>query len=724
MSDGFQIYQLIFGSGSTSNRTLNGNRVTFNPNWNILGNTVKIENYSSASHTVNLAISRSNGTGDLQLNPVSGNLIFGGTIDNGGMDINIWGDNFKVLELNNTISGSGSLRVRRSTIVKLNAANSYTGSTVVHQGELWIMSNGSISSSSPIWIGDGCCPTNTTKLFLADGDGGQNFSNGINFNYGNSGNQVLGGLNTSGTNTFSSNNISVSAGNTLTIEEVSSGGTLEFSNGISGSGSIRLVGSGTSIFSGANTYSGVTTVAGGTLRLNRSGGSTLPATNNVSVTGGELRISTDQALNDLSIANGTTLTIDANATLTINGSFTGGGTIVNNGTLILKGNSSFPGSNTSLSAMNNLTIDRSGGITLDKSITVSGILTLTAGKLSLGTHDLTLGASASVSGANSSKYISTTGTGVVKKNIDHTISFTFPTGNTTYNPVILTNKGTSDEFSIRVEDQVLIGGTSGAAVTDNVVNRTWHIGKSNPNTNAGVDFTFQWESNQELGNITGHTLSHYNTFWASAAGSSGSVVINGTTHTMTHTGYTGGFSPFAIGGTGSTLPVSWLSFSAAKFQNHVALNWSTASEQNTKEFDVQHSMDTREWTSLGRVAAAGNSTATRTYEFKHENPLKGNPFHYYRIKQNDLDGKYTYSKVIRIDYAEALANIVVYPNPVSDMLHVNLTERQEIRLVNMQGVVVWKGVLPAGRHDIQVSKFSSGTYMLQTSKGTYKVMKQ
>ena len=172
----------------------------------------------------------------------------------------------------------------------------------------------------------------------------------------------------------------------------------------------------------------------------------------------------------------------------------------------------------------------------------------------------------------------------------------------------------------------------------------------------------------------------------------------------------------------SPLPVAWLNFIGKKLVQGIELNWSTSTEQNTKDFQVQHSINAQQWTAVGNLPAAGNSSTVRNYRFVHEGPFKASIQHYYRILQRDLDGKFSYSKVIRIEYPEASPDVVLYPNPAKEVLLVNLTERQEMRLVNMQGVVVWKGVLPAGRHEIPVSNFATGNYILQTERGAYKVV--
>lgn len=186
----------------------------------------------------------------------------------------------------------------------------------------------------------------------------------------------------------------------------------------------------------------------------------------------------------------------------------------------------------------------------------------------------------------------------------------------------------------------------------------------------------------------------------------------------------GTFSPFAIGDVATSLPVTWLTISATKQPTAVELNWATATEQNTKDFEVQYSTNTLEWSALGTIMAAGNSAAARNYTFIHHSPLKGNYYNYYRILQRDLDGKFSYSKIVSIIYNEPGADIVIYPNPVKDVINIYLAESQQIKLVNMSGVSVWKGQLTAGRNQLPVTHLPKGIYLLLTNYGTKRIIIQ
>jgi hypothetical protein len=207
-------------------------------------------------------------------------------------------------------------------------------------------------------------------------------------------------------------------------------------------------------------------------------------------------------------------------------------------------------------------------------------------------------------------------------------------------------------------------------------------------------------------------LHYYNgSNWTRDASSSVDVNAN----TVTRTGFSGiTLSELTISDVPTTLPVTWQSFTAEKQGTASLLKWSTASEQNTKDFEVQHSTNTLSWTPLGTLAAAGNSTTTRQYSFTHATPFKGNVYNYYRILQRDLDGKFSYSKIASLIYDEPGPDVFVYPNPAKEAVTVYLAESQDVRLINVAGATVWKGTLSAGRNQIPLTHLAKGVYWVVT----------
>ena len=213
--------------------------------------------------------------------------------------------------------------------------------------------------------------------------------------------------------------------------------------------------------------------------------------------------------------------------------------------------------------------------------------------------------------------------------------------------------------------------------------------------------------------LTGFTesnflLHYYNgSSWIRDASSTVDVTAN----TVTRTGFSAvTLSELTVSDVPTTLPVTWQSFTAEKQGTASLLKWSTASEQNTKDFEVQHSTNTVSWTPLGTVAAAGNSTTTRQYSFVHNTPFKGGVYNYYRILQRDLDGKFSYSKIASLIYDEPGADVLVYPNPATETLTIYIAESKEVKLINVAGATVWRGTLQAGRNQINLQLFAKGIY--------------
>ena len=298
--DGARRWRVTFASGNTSSRTIGGSTENI---FNTFGHGVaRIQNDSTGSHTINFPFRMDD---NLQINPVSGDLTIGGAINNNAKNIEVFGNNSKMLTLSGIVSGSGKLIIKENSKVKISNASTYTGNSELDAGELWFATGGSANSST-IWIGNGGAMSTTAKVWIESG--GTTVSSAINVNNGNANTRVLGGLNTSGTATYSGS-IGVNNGD-LNLEANNAGGTVEFTGAVttssgkyvtaSGPGLIILSGSGNNTGVGANVNAGTLRLAkassasvralnatpivnsGGTLQFGGTGGDQLP--DNVAIT--------------------------------------------------------------------------------------------------------------------------------------------------------------------------------------------------------------------------------------------------------------------------------------------------------------------------------------------------------------------------------------------------------------------------------------------------------
>lgn len=115
----------------------------------------------------------------------------------------------------------------------------------------------------------------------------------------------------------------------------------------------------------------------------------------------------------------------------------------------------------------------------------------------------------------------------------------------------------------------------------------------------------------------------------------------------------------------SILPLRFLSFSGRLAGNNALLNWSTAQEEQAEDFVIERSINGRDFVPVGRKLAA-NTAGTHNYEFIDSGATRLNSnVIFYRIKQNDFFGKYTYSSIVMLT-VKAEAQLKLFPNPVKN----------------------------------------------------------
>jgi hypothetical protein len=186
---------------------------------------------------------------------------------------------------------------------------------------------------------------------------------------------------------------------------------------------------------------------------------------------------------------------------------------------------------------------------------------------------------------------------------------------------------------------------------------------------------------------------------------------------------------FAIQGLGTIpLPVTLVSFTGKIDGKTAQLRWTTATETGNKGFELQRAgtANANNWESLGFVSAnTGNIGGN--YQFTDRNPLSGG--NYYRLKQVDLDGRFTISPIVFLNFNTKGGNISLYPNPVKDVLTLTVGDGQllntPIRIATATGQVLSTVILKSNRQDIELGNLSGGVYLLLFSNGEVRrVIKQ
>jgi surface protein len=181
----------------------------------------------------------------------------------------------------------------------------------------------------------------------------------------------------------------------------------------------------------------------------------------------------------------------------------------------------------------------------------------------------------------------------------------------------------------------------------------------------------------------------------------------------------------------NALPVTWLDFTGQFAKNNVILNWKTASEQNNTGFDVERSSDGRSWSKIGFIPGKTNSAVPTPYSYTDLSPLKG--LSYYRLKQIDLDNKFSYSRTVQIN-GLTTDEASVWPNPVKNMLNIGINERYRnekvyLTVTDMKGTVLVSRTVTNGNSAISTAAWSKALYVVTLRSGrdiimTKKIVKQ
>lgn len=184
------------------------------------------------------------------------------------------------------------------------------------------------------------------------------------------------------------------------------------------------------------------------------------------------------------------------------------------------------------------------------------------------------------------------------------------------------------------------------------------------------------------------------------------------------------------------LPVKWLGFDANLQHNKkTLLTWQTASEQNNAWFEIEKSTDNYNWNTISKLRGFGNSNSIKSYQYIDEVQNNSNII-YYRIKQIDINGSFSYS-VTRIIKIENNLSIQVSPNPFNSDFKISvesdLNEKITIQITTLQGkVIVSKQIsINAGFNELEINdllNFDANMYILSIesnlNKNTYKIIKQ
>lgn len=174
-------------------------------------------------------------------------------------------------------------------------------------------------------------------------------------------------------------------------------------------------------------------------------------------------------------------------------------------------------------------------------------------------------------------------------------------------------------------------------------------------------------------------------------------------------------------GSDCVLPVELISFNGKEENCAINLSWKTASEINNSHFELEHSLNGKEFNSIAKIEGAGTSLLPETYSYQHKQPSEIN---YYRLKQVDIDGAFEYNETISVvTKCKPSTQMNAYPNPasVNQMLSLTLVQAvKHIKILDMHSRLVKIFVVEDDTLDtiaMDISDLNTGQYIVMDNLG-------
>lgn len=346
---------------------------------------------------------------------------------------------------------------------------------------------------------------------------------------------------------------------------------------------------------------------------------------------------------------------------------------------------------------------------------------------------------------NTNKFFVTTGKGLLKQSNVNTTGTLFPVGSAgnknNYTPITVSTTST-DNFAVRVYNNVyyaynvLNGDYTGylnpEAVNYRFVKKTWIVNKETTVTSnfltTGFTATLQWNLVNEDAAFTAikfqksSVVRNHDTLWFPQESEQPVTQISPTAFTKTDfIPYDNAFYPYyplSVSAINEVLAVTGLALEGKLTDGNADLNWATLTEVNADHFEVERSDDGRTFEKIGDVAAFGNSSIRRNYSYDDKKVAA--PIIYYRIKEVDKDGNFSFSNTIILQSAEAFKGLKIYPNPVSDHFNIefnHLAGAYTMQLISADGKTLLEkeASVDDGIEKILINNIdgASGIYMLR-----------
>lgn len=207
------------------------------------------------------------------------------------------------------------------------------------------------------------------------------------------------------------------------------------------------------------------------------------------------------------------------------------------------------------------------------------------------------------------------------------------------------------------------------------------------------------------------------------------TVFDPVSNYYSYTGSFTGFSQFMLVIPNVVVPVGLLNFDATAGRNSIGLRWTTSQEINNRWFVIERSTDGLNFETIGRLNGKGTSTVQSNYGYT-DNFVQPNTTYYYRLRQQDVDGRETLSPIRQARINKEGITITISPVPAKDALNLFVkgsVQPAAVNLVNAQGQLVksWTKINAYNsNYMLDVSSLPSGVYVLNVSLPEEKIIRK
>ncbi|TND09441.1 MAG: hypothetical protein FD123_1247 [Bacteroidetes bacterium] len=303
-------------------------------------------------------------------------------------------------------------------------------------------------------------------------------------------------------------------------------------------------------------------------------------------------------------------------------------------------------------------------------------------------------------------------------------SLIFPVGKSgAWRPAVL-NTTHSDASAVTYNGEVIASSAAALSYTlpftiSNVSSvRYWQIDRQAVANFISANVTLYYDLDDGVTNYPNLTVAKTigtGTAWFDVGGT---ATANGTGSISS--GVFASFSKFVLAnatGGSNPLPVELLSFTAGPGTGQVDLDWVTATEVNNDFFTVERSNGMALFEAIATVDGAGNSSASIHYAIADYAPLEGDS--YYRLRQTDFDGHFSYSQPVHVRFEPASATaFLLYPNPSCGPVLLAFpgtgnSWHAALHISDPAGKIIFKTpVLPPEQHDMILPALAPGIYVV------------